>query len=89
MFSGRSTGGFGSEGVWPNWSLVKAYNGAVDQQLSEDVGISTDVVSIGQLGSAVGRRPDRGVHGKRYVSLQRLHEAGVQRHGGGCSGRIP
>ena len=42
---------FGSEGVWPNWSLVKAYSGAVDQQLSEDVGISADVVSNGQLGS--------------------------------------
>ena len=28
---------------------MKAYNGAVDQQLSEDVGISTDVVSV-QLG---------------------------------------
>ena len=24
---------FGSEEAWPNWSLVKAYDGAVDQQL--------------------------------------------------------
>ena len=41
---------FGSEKAWPNWSLMKAHDGAADQQLSDDVRISVDVVSNGQLG---------------------------------------
>ena len=36
--------------AWADWSLMNAYDGAVNQQLSEDVKISTDVVSNGQLG---------------------------------------
>ena len=42
---------YGSEKAWPNWSLRNACIGAVDQQLSEDVRISMDVVSNEQLGS--------------------------------------
>ena len=41
---------FGSEKAWANRSLMKAQDGAVDQQLSEDERTSIDVVSHGQLG---------------------------------------
>ena len=47
---GKAHTWFGSENSWPNWSLMKAHDGAADQQLSEDVRISVDVVSNGQLG---------------------------------------
>ena len=42
---------YGSEKAWPNWNLRNACIGAVDQQLSEDVRISMDVVSNEQLGN--------------------------------------
>ena len=44
---------------------MKAYYGAVDQQLLEDVRIRTDVVSN-------VLRPDRVVHGKRLGSYRRF-----------------
>ena len=40
----------GSEEGWPNWSLMKARDGAVDHQLSENMRIRSDVVSNGQFG---------------------------------------
>ena len=48
---GKLDNWYGSVRAWFNWSFVmKAYDWAVNQQLSEDVRISTDVVSNGQLG---------------------------------------
>ena len=48
--SGKLRKWYDSEEAWLNWSLMGAYDGAADQQVSEDVRISTDVVSNGPVG---------------------------------------
>ena len=59
---GEADKGIGSGNAWPKWSFVmKAYDVAVDQQLS-GVEISTDVVSNVQLGGV-----------QLYVALIMLH----------------
>ena len=81
----------GNREAWANWSFVmKAHDRAVNQQVSEEVKISADVVSNVQLGCVqLHLVLIMSCAGGDWIASQTLHEAGVQKRGDFSFRRFP